>query len=509
MDSSIVTWGFAIIVGFPALLLILSFVAEQLERKGNPLAQVLRRIYLYVLPVLAVLLVARKLFQVPESQVSTRAIETIFWCTVLTSVLALLNAVLTTGDRKISWQIRVPNLLFQVARVLASISVAFYLLSGIWQYDLTNLVTALGVGSLAVALALQDTLSNLVSGFLLLLEGPIRVGDKVTIGDLYGEVIDLNWRSVRLLNGWGNVVVIPNGVVAKQTIDNQTLQSSYSYRALSLHVAAEHPPNHVKTVLQKAALSLDYVSEAYASVCEFDSYSIQYDIYYAIDTATAPGSSTSKDALLTCLYYAIKRHKLMIRHPIALRHHVAENPGKERDRTQEVREFLRSLPYFATLEPATLDLLVAKSRLDYYGVGDRVFQIGEFDEGIYVILEGGVRVTTMDVRNTLKEVSQLSKGDFFGELTLLVDEASPVSVTVTQDLTVIVITDELIGELLQRSPKLGVEIGQIIDESSKILRVVQGTTEILERQVTLAATSGSDSAESLGNGFSPTPNSSG
>lgn len=476
MDLSIFTWGLAIVVGVPALLLILGFGTEQLERRHNPLAKVLRRVYLYVLPALAVLLVMRQLFRVERGQVSARAIETCLWLAVLMAVLALLNAVLTTTKRETLWQIRVPNLLFQVARVLVVLAVAFYLLSGVWKFNLTNLVTALGVGSLAVALALQDTLSNLVSGFLLLLEGPVRVGDWVTIGELRGEVIDLNWRSVRLRDAKRNIIIIPNGVVAQETIDNNTLHEADTKRHVCLNIAYENPPNRVKAVLKEAAESVEGVKRARPLISEFESYSIQYTVEYYIDSAIS--ENRSQDAILTCLYYAAKRHQLTIRYPISIEYGIKEDPNPQLDRQLEVREFLRSLPYFGVLEPDTLDHLVANSRLDYYGVGDRVLQIGEFDEGMYVILEGRVRVAAMDVRHSLQEVSQLSRGDFFGELTLLVEEPSPVSVTAIEDLVAIVITDKLISQLLQRSPKLGVEIGQIIDESHKVLRVIQGRAEI-------------------------------
>src|SRR3990167_8570083 len=64
--------------------------------------------------------------------------------------------------------------------------------------QITPILTALGVGGLAVALALKDTLSNLFAGMHLLVDRPIRVGDYVKIaGDIEGHVVDVGWRPAR------------------------------------------------------------------------------------------------------------------------------------------------------------------------------------------------------------------------------------------------------------------------------------------------------------------------
>jgi small-conductance mechanosensitive channel len=87
--------------------------------------------------------------------------------------------------------------------------------------SITPLLASLGVGSVAVALALQDTLSNLFSGFYIMADKAFRVGDFVEIeGGLQGYVTKIGWRStqIRLLSN--NVVVVPNSKVASQTLTN-------------------------------------------------------------------------------------------------------------------------------------------------------------------------------------------------------------------------------------------------------------------------------------------------
>ena len=86
---------------------------------------------------------------------------------------------------------------------------------------ITPLLTALGVGGLAVALALQDTLSNLFAGVHLLADRPIRVGDYVKIAEtIEGHVVDVGWRSTRVRTLGNNVMIVPNKRVAESVIVN-------------------------------------------------------------------------------------------------------------------------------------------------------------------------------------------------------------------------------------------------------------------------------------------------
>jgi|SRR6185312_1860730 len=90
--------------------------------------------------------------------------------------------------------------------------------------SITPILTALGVGGLAVALALQDTLSNLFAGIQITLTRTIKPGDYIhlTSGE-EGTVIDITWRSTTLLTQSDNMTVIPNSKLATTIITNYSL----------------------------------------------------------------------------------------------------------------------------------------------------------------------------------------------------------------------------------------------------------------------------------------------
>ncbi|MDZ4662216.1 MAG: mechanosensitive ion channel family protein [Pseudomonadota bacterium] len=90
--------------------------------------------------------------------------------------------------------------------------------------SITPILASLGIGSLAVALAMQDTLNNFFSGLYLLVDRPIRIGDFIKLEDgTEGFVRKVGWRSTQIEMITENLVVIPNSKVASSQLTNYDL----------------------------------------------------------------------------------------------------------------------------------------------------------------------------------------------------------------------------------------------------------------------------------------------
>jgi small-conductance mechanosensitive channel len=120
--------------------------------------------------------------------------------------------------------------------------------------QITPILTALGVGGLAVALALQDTLSNLFAGVHLLADKPIRVGDYVKLADtVEGHVEDIGWRSTRVRMLQNVVVTIPNKRVAESIITNYDLPEPRLALPIRVGVDYSADPDVVERLLVEEA----------------------------------------------------------------------------------------------------------------------------------------------------------------------------------------------------------------------------------------------------------------
>jgi small-conductance mechanosensitive channel len=116
--------------------------------------------------------------------------------------------------------------------------------------SITPMLTALGVGGLAVALALQEPLANFFAGVFITLAGQIRVGDYVKLDSgQEGYVADFSWRSTRLRMLANNLVVVPNAKLAQAIVVNHHLPSQDL--AVLLDVGVDYASNlkHVERVV--------------------------------------------------------------------------------------------------------------------------------------------------------------------------------------------------------------------------------------------------------------------
>ena len=146
------------------------------------------------------------------------------------------------------------------SRVLVLVVGLLVLLSTLGIH-ITPILTALGVGGLAVALALQDSLANLFAGIHLLADRPIRIGDYVKVTDAAeGFVIDVGWRSTRIKSLSNNIVIVPNQTMAKATITNYSEPESRTALGLTVSVDYSADPDQIEAML------LDEVSHALGKV---------------------------------------------------------------------------------------------------------------------------------------------------------------------------------------------------------------------------------------------------
>ena len=96
--------------------------------------------------------------------------------------------------------------------------------------DLTAILTGLGIGGLAFALAAQKTLENLFGGITIISDEPMRVGDFCRVGDQMGTIEDIGLRSTRIRTLSRTVIAVPNSQLAMENIENFSLRDKFWLR---------------------------------------------------------------------------------------------------------------------------------------------------------------------------------------------------------------------------------------------------------------------------------------
>jgi small-conductance mechanosensitive channel len=122
------------------------------------------------------------------------------------------------------------------------------------RISITPILTALGVGGLAVALALQDTLSNLFAGFYVAVARQVRLGDYIKMdGGPEGYVSDISWRSTTIKTLGNNLVFVPNSKLAQAIVTNYYLPEKRLPVQLQVSVSYDSDPGKVERILLEVA----------------------------------------------------------------------------------------------------------------------------------------------------------------------------------------------------------------------------------------------------------------
>jgi len=140
---------------------------------------------------------------------------------VITMVFAKISAI--SVEIYMSKSQQQSSLFKNIARIIVYI-LGFLILSQSLGINITAVLTALGVGGLAVALALQDTLTNLFSGFYILAARKIKPGDYIEVdsGET-GYVQDISWRNTTIRALQNHIIIVPNAKLASATVNNYHL----------------------------------------------------------------------------------------------------------------------------------------------------------------------------------------------------------------------------------------------------------------------------------------------
>jgi len=163
--------------------------------------------------------------------------------------------------------------------------------------SISPLLTALGVGGLATALALQDTLANLFSGINTLLSKQIKIGDfvKLSSGES-GNVVDMNWRNTTIKTSTENMIVVPNKQIASSVIINYA--QPFAACSIAVPVAISYGSNlrQVEAITIEVAMQVLKENEGgvsdfvpFVRYHDFGEYSINMDVTLRVKTVTDQG----------------------------------------------------------------------------------------------------------------------------------------------------------------------------------------------------------------------------
>ena len=302
-----------------------------------------------------------------------------------------------------------------------------------------KIVATTAVGAVVIGFALQDTLGNLFSGLAIQIEKPFEVGHWVSIGGTEGVVSEVTWRATKIRTKAGNFMIVPNSVVAKETITNFSEPTQDTRLEVEVGASYDAPPNEVKAVIAGALRDEPLLvrgREPEILIVDFAASAITYRV--RVWTTDFAADMRVRDRVRSRIYYAFRRHGISIPYPIQVEIQQEPPPAVAGGDSARAR-LLDDVAIFVSLTVDQRAQLVASARVQLYEAGQVIVHEGDAGESMFVIRRGEASVT---LANTGGELARHREGGFFGEMSLLTGDARSATVTAATDCELIEIAAE-------------------------------------------------------------------
>ncbi len=411
-------WAIAIIVLIPAIVIIAAELDERLRQRESPLRPAVATLRTWGLPFFAVWALLVPVFGLDDDHSAVRIAGTglvivlgLVGMSVLRVVIEGIRSAERAGTRRAT-----PQLLLALPRIAFALLVFWLLVAGVWGVDLSAALTALGVTSLVISFALQDTLSGLASGVLLLSDQPFKTGDWIRVGDTEGRVTDINWRTSRIEARDGSLIVVPNSELAGASLVNFSAPSTLHRITVPVSVAYINPPTRAREMLLDAARATPGVlldPEPVARVTLIDDPLMGYEVQMWVDDYTIVPRVESEFGAL--VWYQSHRHNVPLPSPAQDLYLYDGNAEAAASGTpiEELQHRLRCSPLLATLHADRLDELAAASTAERFKSGESIVRSDAVRRDPIVLVEGSAQLMVDDgIERTV--AAEIARGDLIG-----------------------------------------------------------------------------------------------
>lgn len=470
LETGYFYWALGLVILVPATIVLLNEGIDRARRTTNPYTDLLLMMRDILLPLLVTVILLRYVFTVNPQNLPTKFISTVFWGVLMIAVFRLTRKVIGNGSYSTEdWRNMVPHMFLRLPPYTIMGLIVFHVVQNLWSLPIREMATTLGIGSIVIAFALQDTLSNLVSGILLVANSPFKPGDWVHVGDVEGKITAVNWRYTNIETWTGDLVVIPNGAIAGESIENHNRPSRTTAITESFGLSYEHPPNTVKAMFDEVFSNTPGILKdptPSVAVSKFtNSTTMEYTAEFWI--GDYGDKSDIHAEFMSRVWYAIQRHRIKLPDTVYKMHTYS---GQLLASSQQVaiqnsqRTRLDRVPHFSLLPQKTREHLATSAKVMHYAKDEIIINQHEVESGACVILSGVVSLSRFSEESTLIRLHTLHAGEFFGETGLFGKGISPVTAISEANSEILCIPYDEINDVINHNPVFANDINMIIEQ---------------------------------------------
>lgn len=339
--------------------------------------------------------------------------------------------------------------------------------------ELGSILATSAVITAVIAISMQDTLGNILGGLALQLDNSIEVGDWIKVDDISGRVVDIRWRSTLVETRNWETVVFPNSQLMKNkflVLGRRTDQPVQWRRWVWFNVPLSTTPTKVVNAVESAILQaeINNVAKSPAPSCvlmEMDKGCARYALRYWLTDLAADDPTDA--AVRWHVYTALGRAGIKLAVEEQNVHFIKENEKYEEAVYQrEMMRRLKSLKrvdLFAPLTDDELRRLADQLKYAPFAKGNVIAKQGTpAQHWLFIIVSGEAEVYLEGTGGERRVLNVLTKGDFFGEMSMMTGSPRVATVIARTDVECYRLDKDAFEDVLRERPAIADEVAHVL-----------------------------------------------
>ncbi len=458
-DSGTV-WTLIVAIGYPLLAIILVELKRVSQKRLPEAAKICTLLQVTILPPLAVFILSSQVAHAAPDGVTSKLLLSILAIASINTCLATINVVMRTGVFSAQWVQQTPELILDIIRLALVLLAAAFVASHIWAVDLGSLLAALGVGSVVLGFALQDTVSGFFAGVSIMSGRHFKEGDWIEAGEVSGRIVHMNWRTITVESLDDNrLVVIPNAELAKTMFTVLTTATRSFGENILVSFAYTTPPARAMAALEKAVWSVDLVLQEPPHDIDFVEHGPNGMVFeLTMHTNSRKEGEEAVTEILRKLWYICQREGLTLS---GAANRMYRNDRLPQMTKAEITEVLAASGMFPKDAPA-FDTVARQARFELYDNDELLLGAGQPFTRLYLVVKGEL-ATSIHQGQSPRVVQQVGAGEFFIERAFLTGAPSVVNLRAEGEASVITLEASAVLAFLTANPGLARRFEEAIE----------------------------------------------
>jgi len=412
----------------------------------------------------------------PAYQILFYSIHILFWIVAAVFLNRLLKIFLWQRIAKKTLEGNVPQLLIDIVSLLVYVFAITIIIGYVFKQPLTGLWATSGIVAIVLGLALRNIILDIFTGLAVNIEKPYTIGDWIQVHqrmpeqNVIGQVLEINWRATRLKTEKDTIVIIPNSIMSTLLVTNFWNPHSETRQETRYCIDYSVPVERVRRILMAASSEIldqrGFVKHRKPEVMVKNTteLGVEYELRYWIKAWNQITPSRAQNYVNTAVINHLSTAGISLAYPKQDVYH-EKMPMRHYDSASfpDRKKIISGVELFSHLTEKDIEHLASKMSYQKIKSGETIVKSGDEGNSMYILVEGVADVLVLQEEKMVK-ISQLSPGQFFGEMSLLTGESRSADVVATTDVVVYQLQSDHFYNIFNDHPDVVEKISEILVE---------------------------------------------